>query len=95
MVMTNNEKVKQAINKNMDSIYSALEHVGATLPKKKNLENISKALTDLNYTNFIDLLTALNLINTHMWGTSSKTSFEINNEVLEILNFSKLHLGGT
>lgn len=42
--MTNNEKVKQAINQNMASIYTALEQVGAPLPEKKNLQNVAPAI---------------------------------------------------
>ena len=42
--MMNNEKVKQAINQNMASIYTALEQVGAPLPEKKNLQNVAPAI---------------------------------------------------
>ena len=42
--MTKNEQVKQSINNNMASIYSALEQVGAPLPEKKNLQNVAPAI---------------------------------------------------
>ena len=42
--MTKNEQVKQSINNNMDSIYTALEQVGAPLPEQKNLQNVAPAI---------------------------------------------------
>ena len=61
--MTSNEKVKQAINKNMASIYSALEQVGATLPEKKNLENISTSIESLIEKENIKIIKCLDLFN--------------------------------
>lgn len=70
--MTNNEKVKQAINKNMASIYSALEQVGATLPEKKNLENISISLKNIRYMQNIHFIEITNIIEMHLKGGTNK-----------------------
>lgn len=72
--MTKNEQVKQSINNNMASIYSTLEQVGATMPEKKNLQNVAPTIKsafnsnelaeNIAYVKQIDMLESISGIRT-------------------------------
>lgn len=81
--MTNNEKVKQSINNNMASIYTALEQVGAPLPERKNLQNVAQAILNID----LDLLIykCLDLMNTTKATTFSEEDYILAENTLQNL----------
>ena len=96
--MTNNEKVKQAITNNMASIYSALEQVGATLPEKKNLENVSLSINSLqekiSLNESLAILQATSFIDATLIGISSIDIEEYLNILNKISPIMKFHITG-
>lgn len=79
--MTNNEKVKQAITNNMASIYSALEQVGATLPEKKNLENVTTSIESLIEKEFNNILESIDYVDTLLYGYPLNTDYSYKDNI--------------
>ena len=85
--MTNNEQVKQAITNNMASIYSALEQVGATLPEKKNLNNISNSILGLRDSSLYYFCYLFDIL------TNGKQTLDIDAFFTEAKQLIKIHGG--